>query len=329
MSETEGRVTLWMIEIFAAIAEERSISSAARRVGTSLSTVSQQLSKLEAIVATRLVDRAARPLRLTPKGEIFLRRAQTILDEAALARAELAGSDLSQLTRFRLGMIEDFDADVTPRLLGEMASMLQDCRFLLETGPSHRLLAQLDARALDGVVAADIAATAEWMEVHPLLEEPFVAAVPLAGGAPVATDLAGLAGLSLIQYTQRHHMGRQIAAHLARQNLVLAHRFEMDSYHAILAMVAKGAGWTILTPLGLLRAQRFLGQVAVVALPGAPLSRQILLSARRGVLGGIPAEMAGRLRPILDEMIVAPTRERMPWLGEALRVLPAPEDQVP
>jgi len=46
-------------------------------------------------------------------------------------------------------------------------------------------------------------------------------------------------------------MGRQIAAHLARHGLKPAHRFELDSYAAILAMVAGGEGWTILTPLAL------------------------------------------------------------------------------
>ena len=48
--------------------------------------------------------------------------------------------------------------------------------------------------------------------------------------------------MPLIQYTTRHHMGRQIAAHLARQSVTVAHRFELDSYHAIMAMVAEGAG---------------------------------------------------------------------------------------
>ena len=43
----------------------------------------------------------------------------------------------------------------------------------------------------------------------------------------------------------------QIAAHLARQNMGQAARFELDSYNAILAMVAEGEGWTILTPLAL------------------------------------------------------------------------------
>ena len=197
---------------------------------------------------------------------------------------------------------------------------MKGCQFLLETGASHRLFDQLDTRALDVVVAADMGAAAEWMEVHPLLTEPFVAAVPK--GAIGAGDLLPqLQALPLILYTARHLMGRQIAAHLAHQNLRLAHRFELDSYHAIMAMVAGGAGWTILTPLGLLHAQRFRASADTLPLPFAPLSRTISLNARSGVLRDMPARMAARMRPLLQELVVGPAVAQLPWLAGALRVL--------
>ncbi len=321
MVDTPGRLSLWGIEVFIATADEGSVTAAARRLGASPSSISQQLSNLEAALGARLLDRSARPVTLTPAGGLFLRRAQAILNEAEQARAELALEDLSRLTRFRLGMIEDFDADVTPALLAAMAREYSATQFLLETGASHRLYDQLDARALDVIVAADMGAVADWMEVHPLLEEPFVAAVPK--GALVAGKdvLAQLSALPLIQYTARHHMGRQIAAHLARQNLRLDHRFELDSYHAIMAMVAADGGWTILTPLGFLRAHRFREQAEMVALPFKPLSRRISLSARRGVLGEMPADMAARLRPLLLREIVTPCIEQFPWLEGQLRLL--------
>ena len=320
MVETPGRITLWGIEVFVATADEGSISAAARRLGASASAVSQQITNLESAMGTTLLNRSARPVSLTPAGQIFRRRAQSILNEAEQARAELATSDLSALTRFRLGMIEDFDADVTPRLLSDMAEELQGCQFLLETGPSHRHFDLLDNRTLDVIVAADIGVAADWMEVHPLLEEPFIAAVPKS--TEVGTDLlSDVADMPLIQYTARHMMGRHIAAHLARQNLRLSHRFELDSYHAILAMVAAGAGWTILTPLGVLRAQRFLDDVTLHPLPVAPLTRTISLHARRDVLGDMPANVAARLRPLIQELIVGPALTKMPWLSDSLRVL--------
>ncbi len=320
MATSAGKITLWGVEVFVATAEEASISAAARRLDTSPATVSQQLTNLEGAIGTTLMNRSERPIRLTPAGEMFLRRANAILNEADQARAELAMNDLSRLTRFRLGMIEDFDADVTPRLLSQMGDELKNCQFLLETGASHRLFDLLEARALDVVVGADMGLASEGMEVHPLLEEPFIAAVPKGVLGP-GDPLRQLRRLPLIQYTTRHYMGRMIAAHLARQNIQLSHRFELDSYHAIMAMVASGAGWAILTPLGWMRAQRFRAQTEVVPLPFAPLSRTVSLTARRGVLGDMPERVGGRLRGLLGEMIVAPAVAELPWLEGQLRVL--------
>lgn len=320
MVETAGRITLWGVEVFVAIADERSISMAARRLGVSPSSVSQQLTNLEAALGTSLLDRSARPVSLTAAGALFLKRAQAILNEAEQAKAELTLGAMSQLSRLRLGMIEDFDADVTPRLLSDAASQLKTTRFLLETGASHRLHDQLDARALDVIVAADTGASAPWMELHSLMEEPFVAAVPkgLIGGR---NPRGVLKDLPLVQYTARHHMGRVISDHLARQNLKLDNRYELDSYHAIMAMVAGGAGWTIITPLGFLRAHRFREAADLIELPFAPLTRRINLVARKDMLGDLPRDLAAQCRTLLDTLIVEPAVQEYPWLKGALRVL--------
>jgi len=316
MAGPTGRITLWGIEVFVATAEEASISAAARRLGASPSAVSQQLTNLESALGVSLLNRNERPMSLTPAGALFQRRAQTVLNEAARARAELALQDPTTLTRLRLGMIEDFDSDVTPRLLRDMSGELSGCQFLLETGPSHRLIDKLDSRALDMIVAADMSAEADWMEVHPIMEEPFLAAIPK-GSVPSGADTLGvLRKMPLILYTERHHMGRMIAAHLARQNLTLDHRFELDSYHAIMAMVAAGAGWTILTPLGFMHAHRFRDAADVIPLPFAPLKRTISLTARKEVLQDIPSRTAARLRPLLQDLIVGPSLQRYPWLAE-------------
>jgi DNA-binding transcriptional LysR family regulator len=315
MTEGQGRVTLWGIEVFLAVTEEGAISAAARRLGVSPSAISQQLTGLEAALGAVLLDRSARPMGLTPAGAMFRRHAQTILNAEAEARSELAMADLSGLTTLRLGVIEDFDAQVTPLLLQGLASDLKGCRFLLETGASHRLLDQLEARALDMVVAADLDSEVThegWREVHPVMAEPFVAVAPR-GQDP--------AQLPLILYTARHLMGRQIASHLARQNLKLTHRFELDSYRAILAMVSGGAGWTILTPLALHHASRFREGIDVMPLPFAPFGRTLSLSARAGVLRDIPAQVADRMRGLIAAQVVAPARQEWPWMAESLRVL--------
>ena len=313
MAEAEGRVTLWGIEVFLAAAEEGAISAAARRLGVSPSAVSQQLSGLEAALGTALMDRSARPMTITPAGAMFRRHAQTIQNAADEAKAELALADLAGLTTLRLGMIEDFEADVTPRLLSSLAADLKGCRFLLETGPSHRLLDLLESRALDVAVAADTGGPeGDWREVHPILREPFLAVCPK---GRTTEDLP------LIQYTARHLMGRQIAAHLAKLGLKPASRFELDSYHAILAMVAAGAGWAILTPLALHQARRFRDRIEVLPLPFAPLDRTLSLSARAGVLREVPGQISQRLKGLVQSEVIDPMRDALPFLRQSLRVL--------
>ncbi len=149
-------------------------------------------------------------------------------------------------------------------------------------------------------------------EVHPILREPFLAVCPR-GKSPE--------DLPLIQYTARHLMGRQIAAHLARLGLKPAARFELDSYHAILAMVATGAGWAILTPLALHQARRFRAEVEVRPLPFAPLDRTLSLSARAGMLRDVPGQISKRLKGLIEGEVVQPMRAAFPFIGESLTVL--------
>lgn len=319
--ESPGRMTLWGIEVFVAAVEEGSISGAARRVEASPSTVSQQITNLEAALGARLMDRNTRPLELTPAGRLFLRRAMAMLAEAEAARSELAVNDYSRLARVRLGVIEDFDADVTPRLLVELGDELRSCQFLLETGYSLALTEALGARRLDMAIAADLGQPEPWMDIHPLLAEPFVLAVrkgSLNDREPVVSQLLRR---PYIRYSTRQIMGRQIDRHLATQGIEIPYRYEMDSYHAILALVAAGVGWTITTPLGYMRAHRFRDRVDLAALPFAPLSRSISLAARRGTLAGMPAHIAAIARRLLAELVVEAAVTRVPWLEGALKVL--------
>ncbi|GHC48868.1 LysR family transcriptional regulator [Neogemmobacter tilapiae] len=311
MAEPQGRITLWGIEVFLAAAEEGSVSAAARRLGVSASAVSQQLAGLEAALGAVLIDRAARPLQMTAAGQRFRIHAQVMLNAASEARVDMALADPGAGLTLRLGMIEDFEGSVTPALLSALAGDLRTSRFLLETGPSHRLHDQLEARALDLVVAADLEGEGEGFDVFPLLAEPFLRVAPLHGPAD----------LPLIRYSARQVMGRQIAQHLTRQGLQFPSRVEADSYAAILAMVAAGAGWAILPPLALHHAGALSPALVVEPLPFAPLSRRISLTARQGVLRDMPERVAFTLRDLLQVQVVGPMAAQFPWLAGELRVL--------
>ena len=304
-----------------ACVEEGTVSSAAKRLGASISTVSQQLTNLEYALGTELMDRSTRPMTVTKTGALFLTRAQNILSEIALAKTELSQFDLSQMVSMRLGVIDDFDADVTPDLLVALSNRLENCRFLLESGGSYGLTQGLQSQQLDLVITAEPTRLEDWMDVHPLLVEPFIIAVQRGQIDTDGNVQEQLLSRPFIRYSSREMMGRQIEAHLTRLRLQIPNQFEFNNYHAILSMVADNAGWTITTPLGFLRAQRFNQDVELLPLPFKDLSRTISLIAHREVLDWIPEEVAAMSRNLISENMVKPLIEDYPWLSKKFEIL--------
>ena len=77
----------------------------------------------------------------------------------------------------------------------------------------------------------------------------------------------------------------------------------------------------ILTPLALHQARAFRTSVEVRPLPFPALARTLSLSARAGILHGIPGQIAARLKPLIAEVVITPALATTPWLAPALRVL--------
>jgi len=319
--DTAQKFSLWSIEIFVASVEEGSISGAAKRLNSSNSTVSQQLTNLETALGSELIDRTTRPMKLKPTGQLFLFRARAILNEVMQAKSELAQFDHSQMVRLRLGVIDDFDADVTPSLMKTLSKRMTNCQFLLQSGQSYSLADELHARTLDMVISADLERAPDWMEVHPILTEPFVVAAPKGAIDQSDNVKEQLLKMAFIRYSSRAVMGRQIETHLTRQRIRLQNQFEFNNYHAILSMVADGNGWTITTPMGFLRAQRFVDDIDLMPLPFEPMSRSISLTARKDAMVKMPQEVSGILRPIVQDQVIAPMLEREPWLTHSFHLL--------
>jgi len=86
------------IRAFVAVVEHEGFSAAARRLGSSPSTISRQVTELEDRLGVRLLHRTTRRLSLTEAGEVYAERAHRIIaavDDAAVAvtapEGELAG----------------------------------------------------------------------------------------------------------------------------------------------------------------------------------------------------------------------------------------------
>lgn len=312
-------LTLRGLEVFETLARTGSVAATAADLGMSAPAVSQQMKNLSAALGVDLVDASRRPMVVTPAGRLFLGQAKEALRALRAGQRDLKALDLSDLASLSLGVIEDFENEVTPLLATRLAEAMSQCEFVLQTGASHMLHARIAARELDVVICAAGEAAPRGTMALPLLDDPYILAVPK--GQDVSQGLAALTELPFLRRDLDQVMGQQIEVYLVREGVVPVKRFELDSNQSISALVAAGTGWTITTALSLARAGRFAAEIEAHPLPGKAMARQIVLYATSDWAGGIPEQIAELARELIGMHFTDPGLDRMPWLANRFRVL--------
>ena len=131
-----------------AVAEERSFSRAAERLGYAQSAVSQQIAALERAVGLKLVERPGgpRPVSLTEAGEVVLRHADRLLARLGALRADLDQLVAGESGRIRVGTFQSAGARILPGVIREFRSRWPEVRVEIREELDESLL-------LDGVAA--------------------------------------------------------------------------------------------------------------------------------------------------------------------------------
>lgn len=317
---TKG-VSLRGLEVFEALAATGSVAKAAEITQLSQPAVSQQLRNLETALGVDLVDHGKRPMQLTPAGRGFLSRTQVVLSELRLAQSELTVMDLTHLSTLSIGLIDDFDNDLTPRLVTILADSLTKSRLKLVTASSLDISNAMEARSLHIAVAASTGEMREGIVEYPLVRDPFILVAPK-GVVPDPVDImAVLTDWPLLRYASEQLISQQIEAHLTRQKLQFEERFEIGSHLALMAMVARRVGWAVTTPLGYMRAGRFHDEIDAFALPFSPFSRTISLFAASDWADRVPLEVTQTMRRLVQTHMIAPGISRLPWLAGQFQVI--------
>jgi DNA-binding transcriptional LysR family regulator len=108
------------LQCFLAVAETRSFTKAASRVGRTQSAISQQIAKLENLIEKQLITRG-RELALTADGELFLSYAKRIYE---LHRESLDRFKTPELQgELRFGLPEDFASMILSDVLVEFSRL--------------------------------------------------------------------------------------------------------------------------------------------------------------------------------------------------------------
>jgi LysR family tcuABC transcriptional regulator len=303
---------LRQLRYFIRIVELGSMGRAALDLGVGTPALSQQISRLEGELSTRLLQRTTTGVLPTDAGLAFFRQSQLAIrhaDAAAQAarQARLAG-------HVSIGLAPSTSGVLALPLLEAMRERYPDVRLRVVESLSGNLATMLNARQLDLAVLFETDGARRW-SVLPLLDERlFVIGRRDLPGMPTGRSvrIARLASLPLVLPSGTHGLRAILDAAFARERCAPHVVLEIDGLAVLMDAVRAGLAATIQPG------------AATVRLPADEMARIELSersARRRNLLASLsddelsPAALAARvvLRSVAAELVV-----QQRWPGATL-----------
>lgn len=244
-------LTLHQLRIFHAVANAETMTSAAKQLGLTQPSVSQQLGRLESAIGARLFDRRPSEMELTEPGRYLLPRVEQMLRLVNEAEDGLARFRNGYQPVIKLAGIDSVLRNLLPAAARHLHGSFADVSLDVQESAPTDILEMLYARRIHfGLVAANSLA-----QVHghfaqiPIMEDPYVLAVPevldLGGVVDPARDLPP-AQARMLGRSIHFAFGSTHARHVSDwyDRLVPGHRpvAQCRSFETALSLVRAGTG---------------------------------------------------------------------------------------
>ncbi|WP_316674158.1 LysR family transcriptional regulator [Ralstonia chuxiongensis] len=304
---------LRQLRYFLAVVEHGSMGKAALELGVVTSALSQQISRLESELATRLLQRTSSGVIPTDAGLAFWRQAQLALrhvdDAAQAARAARLSGHVS------IGMAPSTASVLGVAFMRSMRERYPDVRLRIVESLSGYLESMLSARQIDLAVLFREQPSQRW-SVLPLLDERlFVIGAHDLRGMPAGETvrLGELGNLDLILPSGPHGLRSLLSEAFRRAKYEPRIVAEVDGLALLMDFVRSGMGATIQPGAALARAEN-------ATLASVPLAETY--AARPNLITSVsdeelsPAGLAARV--VLADVARQLVREGR-WPGARLR----------
>ncbi|GAB3666906.1 LysR family transcriptional regulator [Ramlibacter alkalitolerans] len=272
------------VQAFVAIAELGGFNKAARELHITQTALTRRIQKLEAYLGVRLLDRTTRAVELTVVGRDFLPQARSIVQEMTSAVERL--KDMSQHGRGNLTVacIPTMASHVLPGIIREYARRHPRNQVRLLDGTSDQVrTAVLHGKAELGIALAG-ESQPELIETA-LFSDPlvFVCRTPHPLQERKTLSWNDMRGIELVRVSGLVATRVVMDYQLARHNVRLDAKYEVDHHATAVNLVAAGVGAAIL-PASTIREGDRPG-IRKIPLTGPVVKRRVvLLRSRRGSL---------------------------------------------
>lgn len=234
---------LRVLQYFLAVAREESITRAAEVLHITQPTLSRQLSQLEEELGTRLFERGARHITLTPDGLLLRRRAEEISELVDKTRQELALQDETLAGTVALGSGELEAVRVLPRLFQAFRLRYPLVDYTLYSGTADDVKERMDRGLLDAGILLEPVDVEKYEFIRLPVREQWIALMPADDplAAKSAVTVEDLAARPLI-LPQRPRVRSEVARWFGERHDGLDVPFTSNMSTNAAVLVAGGMG---------------------------------------------------------------------------------------
>jgi DNA-binding transcriptional LysR family regulator len=289
------------LELFCAIAEQRSFSKAAAAHHLTQSAVSQAMQHLEESVGVQLIDRSKRPLVLTAAGKTYLSGLRGILKSYERLEREVRSTSQQLSGRVTVGTIVSVGLSYMPEASQEFARLHPEVDIRTEFGSNDRVFEMTTEGEVDFGLVSFPRSTKQLQHV-PWQQEPMrivcSAEHPLAQQNEVT--LAQLRRLEMIGFDRSLQLRQEIDQCLARAGVEIKVRMEFDNADSMVRAIQANRGIGIV-PEAVVRRETANGSLRVVACRELRMTRPLgIIFRRSGRMSKAASEFASLLlgRPL-------------------------------
>lgn len=197
------RVDIRQLLYFTTIAEEGSISAAAKKLHLSQPPLSYQMKLLEEELHLPLIERSARGIALTEAGRVLYKRAQGILELSELTRKEMLAMASGFTGTLHIGTVSSSGASLLGWRIPAFHQKYPQIGFAIHEGNTFELMEMLES----GLIELAIVRTPfhnDQLNCLYLSPEPMIAAgaasffpAGMPSGQPISLELLGHAPVIL------------------------------------------------------------------------------------------------------------------------------------
>ena len=146
--------TLRQLEAFIATAEFKKMSEAAKHLYISQPTISQIISELEKEYDTKLFERQAKELRITPAGSLLLKSAREIMAIEQNLKQNM--KTMNRIRPLRVGATVTVGANIIGKIIAQITEEYPDIDVFVNVSNTHQIEHMLLNNELDIAIAEGI-----------------------------------------------------------------------------------------------------------------------------------------------------------------------------